>query len=128
MKLKIRIRRCTLAEYENSKSQRQYLHVGHISGCICKAIAFDKIPANHQLALLLHELGHLAIEGDHSEEEANEMVKRIFGVSLKYVPKTPWGARLQFISSEDLRKVYKILKVFVDQTSLKFYQPSPLLS
>ena len=126
--MKFKIQRCKLADRENYKSQRQYLHVGHIPGYICKASAFDRIPLNHQLALLTHEVGHLAIKRDHSEEEANEIVKRIFGVALKYVPKTPWGNRLQFIPSEDLRRVYKILKVFVDQTSLKFYQPSPLLS
>jgi len=126
--MKFKIKRCKLADYENYKSKRQLLHVGHVPGFICKALAFDKIPLNHQLALLAHEVGHLAIKGDHSEEEANEMVKRIFGVSLKYIPDTPWGARLQFIPSEDLRKVYKILRIFVDQTSLKFYQPFPLLS
>lgn len=126
--MKFKIQRCKLADRENYKFKRQLLHVGHIPGVICKALAFDRIPLNHQLALLAHEVGHLAIEGDHGEEEANEMVKKIFGISLKYVPRTPWGNRLQFIPSEDLRKVYKILKVFVDQTSLKFYQPSLLLS
>jgi len=126
--MKFKIQRCKLADHENYKSKRQYLHVGHVPRFICKALAFDRIPLNHQLALLAHEVGHLAIKREHGEEEANEMVKKIFGVSLKYIPITPWGTRLQFIPSEDLRRVYKILKVFVDQTSLKFYQPSPLLS
>jgi len=124
--MKFRIRRCTLAEYENSKSQRQYLHVSHIPGCICKAIAFDKIPVNHQLALLAHEVGHLAIKKEHGEEEANEMVKKIFGVSLKYIPKTPFGKRLQFIHHDDLRRVYKTLRIFIEESSLKFYKPLKL--
>lgn len=126
--MKFKIRRCKLADYENYKSKRQYLHVGHFPGFICKALTFDKIPLNHQLALLAHEVGHLAIERDHSEEEANEMVKEIFGVSLEYIPKTPWGNRLQFIHSEDLKRVYKSLKTFIDEPSLKYYRPSELLS
>ena len=126
--MKFKIRRCKLADYENYKSRRQYLHVGHIPGFICKALAFDKIPLNHQLALLLHELGHLVIEKEHGEEEANEAAKEISGITIKYIPITPWGNRLQFIPSEDLKRVYKTLKTFIEESSLKYFRPSELVS
>jgi len=124
--MKFKIKRCKLADRENYRSSRQYLHVGHIPKHICKALAFDTIPLNHQIALLLHELGHLLIRENHGEEEANEMAKEISGVTIKYIPDTPFGKRLQFIPSEDLRRVYKTLKIFIERNSLETYKPLEL--
>lgn len=84
--------------------QRAYAHVDHHDDVVCVAHAFDDLPLRNQVGVLLHELGHLADEGDtvlstrelekaaaiydpdriHEEAAANQLVLDLMGIEVLY--------------------------------------------
>lgn len=44
--------------------ERAYAHVDHHPDVICVAHAFDELPADNQVGILLHEVGHLLCDAD----------------------------------------------------------------
>lgn len=122
--MKLKIKPCSIVERDHKKSLRSYAHYGHRPNIICISKAIYGLPLNHSIALLLHEMGHALLNGG-SEEEANEEAHRLSGISIRYLPSTPWGNRLQYIQSSDLKKVYSRLMIYVELSSLKSFQLLP---
>ena len=118
----IQIKTCPLVEIHHKKSNRAYAHWGHKSNVICVSRAIYKLPLSHSIAILAHEVGHALVKGG-MEEKANEAAKKAFGTTIIYLPHTPWGTRLEYIPYTKLNRVYGILKSYVDQSSLKAFQP-----
>ncbi len=119
MKLKIRL--CSIVESHHKKSTRAYAHYGHKKNTICISREVYKLPLNHSIALIAHEVGHNLAEGG-SEEEANQAAKKYTEASIHYISITPWGSRLQYIRSDNLERVFKRLKIYVNQSSLKSFR------
>lgn len=94
--MRARLCRCRLADQEHSRSRRSYAHVGHRRGRICVAGAFYSLPMGHQLGLILHELGHMAFKGRHTEAQADRAAVRRFGIPIRYRSTKRWGRRLQW--------------------------------
>lgn len=95
--------------------------------CICKGAnhkASSKfsynLPPQHSFALLLHEVGHHLIYGG-TEEEANKIIKDLVGIKIKYIKKTPYGNRLQYIKSNSIERAYKFLGKFIESQSLHLF-------
>jgi hypothetical protein len=63
---------------------RAYAHVGHKPDQICVRKDFIDLPECHQVALILHEIGHLISEQGHDEPAADLSVKRRLNIEIKY--------------------------------------------
>ena len=120
--MKLKIKPCSIVERDHKKSLRSYAHFGHKKNTICISREIYKLPLNHLIALIAHEVGHALAEGG-TEEEANAAAKGYFGIPIRYIPRTPWGNRLQFIPSAFLKRVFEGLKTYVELTSLKAFRP-----
>ncbi len=97
MTVAVRVQPCPRAEREHRRSRRQYAHVFHAPPpIVCAARAFWALPARHQVGVLVHELGHLALGPGHpgGERAADAEARRRFGVRIRYRD-TRWGRRLQ---------------------------------
>lgn len=105
--IRLKIKECPLAERDHRKSKRVYAHYGHLPQTICVSREIYRIPANHTVAIIAHEIGH-ALGGD-TEKEANRIAEDLFGIKIRYINRTPWGNWLQYISHEDIKKVKKRL-------------------
>jgi hypothetical protein len=66
-----------------------------VAGVVCVALAFWQLPLAHQRGILLHELGHLALERPHTEADADREARRRFGVRIGY-RSSRWGRRLEY--------------------------------
>jgi len=70
--------------------ERAYAHVGHWpDGTVCVDLPrFAKLSVEHQVGVILHELGHLA-RPDGGEKEADLWVFEALGIPIEYRgPKT----------------------------------------
>jgi len=73
---------CPVIRQERKKSKRAFCHVGHHKEAICCAPETARLPLNHIVGLLLHELGHLATgKGDL---EADVWCAKVLGVPIQY--------------------------------------------
>lgn len=115
--MKLKIKPCSIVESHHRKSLRAYFHYGHYSNVICTSKSSYKLPLQHSLALLLHEVGHHLMSGG-TEEEANEIVRDLTRIKIKYIRETPYGNRLQYIKKKDISRVYDVLREFIERESL----------
>jgi hypothetical protein len=90
------VRQCRRADGEHRQNPRQYAHTFHRPGTICIATAFWELPKKHRRAVLLHELGHLAIGPDGSEQAANKAIQELTGQEIMYAD-SPYGEALEII-------------------------------
>lgn len=94
----VKLRQCKDADAEHLEYQRQYAHVGCQEYEICVAGAFFTLPIEHQRGLILHELGHIALQDinpDHSERDADVIAHQRYKVKVEY-RSTEHGRRLQW--------------------------------
>lgn len=77
----VRIKHCNDADKEHEKNIRQYAHVDHEPGIICVCKEFSKLPNEHQIGIIGHEIGHLL--GENDELGADEVGGQIIGEKIK---------------------------------------------
>lgn len=118
--MKLKIKPCSIVESHHRKSLRAYFHYNHYPNTICVSKTVYKLPPQHSLALLLHELGHHFNKGG-TEERANEIIKHLIGIKIKYIKETPFGNRLQYIEKKFINKAYNFLSKFIEEKSLKSF-------
>ena len=104
-----RVEHCPLADQEHRDAKRQYAHVFHRKNAICVAQAFYRLPRKTQVAILLHEAGHLLAGVNGSEAMANEKARAYSGVKLWYKDQPPYGEELEWIRPEDVSKAEEAL-------------------
>lgn len=82
---------CPQADREHAESERQHCHVGHLPGKVCYASAADDLPLGHQLGLVLHEFGHLVLQGKDmrrpwkwNEQDASDAGGQLVGLSVPF--------------------------------------------
>ena len=81
--MKLTLRLCRQAQQEHRQSCRQFAHVFHVENRICVTPEFYELPQTYRMGILLHELGHIALQShDHSEAQADEIVFIMSGVRL----------------------------------------------
>ncbi len=105
--MKLHIRKCKQADYEHGLHKRQYAHVGHIKDIICVSKEFYRLPIQHSIGIIVHEVGHLLTmkySRSNNERDANRMAKQYFGVSVKYID-TKYGNRLEYISLATAKRI-----------------------
>jgi hypothetical protein len=87
---------CKKADQEHRRNKRQYAHTFHYKNCVCLARAFANLPAKHQDAIVLHEVGHLIAGPNATEEEANKAIEDRTGITITYAD-TRYGKDLERI-------------------------------
>ena len=97
------VEHCPAADEEHRKSKRQYAHVFHRPQVICVARAFEGLPNRLQIAILLHEAGHLLAGPRGGEDAANQAAKRYSGVTISYRD-SRYGDSLEWIRPEDVSR------------------------
>lgn len=82
---------CEQADREHRESERQHCHVGHIKWRVCYASAADDLPLAHKLGLVLHEFGHLVLQGKNlerpwkfNEQDASDAGGRLVGLQVPF--------------------------------------------
>lgn len=79
---------------------RAYAHVGHLPGKLCVAAKrFERLPIEHKVGILLHEIGHVGSHG--GELAADAWVFGELGIAIRYRGKK----RLQWVSAADIRRL-----------------------
>lgn len=107
----LRLSLCPQAAAEHSASIRQYAHSFHHPGVICICQEFYELPERHQLAILLHEIGHLLCgDGRHVERDANHVVFDAFGILLSSED-TEYGNHLETLSDEGVRRAREVFGI-----------------
>lgn len=82
--MKYKIKLCPLAKKHHQESARQFAHVFHRAKTICVTPEFYDLPQTYQLGILLHEFGHIALEGQkHSEKDADNVISVMAGVLVQ---------------------------------------------
>lgn len=83
--------RCPQADREHAESERQHCHVGHLPGKVCYASAADGLPLAHKLGLVLHEFGHLVLQGKDmrrpwkwNEQDASDAGGNLVGLQVPF--------------------------------------------
>jgi predicted HD phosphohydrolase len=118
------VRHCPVADREHAAHPRIFAHVGHRPGAICIAGAFrHELPDNFVFAILLHELGHLALMPQaHSERAADREGSRIGGVT---VVRRSWGPyqRLEFVTTPELAAARRAVSRLTDYRPLRGVAP-----
>jgi len=99
-KAKLIIKLCPRADKEHSYSRRQYAHVGHKRGVICVANDFFDLPPAIQMGLIAHEVGHIMVGYQGTEEDADKAANELFGIKIRYSD-FPYGKDLQYLSEHD---------------------------
>lgn len=103
------VRYCKDADKEHKKSIRQYAHTNHYKNQACVSKAFKILPLEIQMALIAHEVGHLMLLSkgnyEHSEEDANNVANKFFGIRMNYRDFAAYGENLEVLSKKDTEKV-----------------------
>jgi hypothetical protein len=108
--MKYRVKHCPLADDEHKKSRRQYAHTFHRKNTICTADAFEDLPEENQLGILLHELGHLEAGAQRrGEAAANDAILQNTGIRVEYKD-SPHGRRLERIADKDKGKASEVIE------------------
>jgi hypothetical protein len=97
----VKLRHCREADTEHERSFRQYAHTFHYPNTVCFAEAFCSLSERWQLAILLHELGHLLAGYKGSEAAANAAIEKATGVHIHYKD-GHFGKRLEWITAADV--------------------------
>lgn len=96
----IKLRHCREVDEDHKRSCRQYAHTYHYKDTICVAKAFDKLPIQHKLGLIVHEVGHILVgKANHKESQADREANKYFGVRILYKD-SKYGKRLQYLDKE----------------------------
>jgi hypothetical protein len=108
--MKIKVRMCERAELEHEENSRQFAHVFHHPNEICVAHQFYDLPQIYRAGILLHELGHLAWDGQkHNEGDADRMAFYLSGV--KVLRRAYRGhRRLEVIQTADMGAAVRYLR------------------
>lgn len=111
----IHVRTCREADQEHARSARRYAHVGHYRGTVCLArAAVFELPANYLAAILLHELGHLALlPAEHSERDADRAGSHLAGVRIVRRSYGP-ARRLEYVTTRELPKAWRAIYRLTD--------------
>ena len=110
----ISIKRCSNANTDHKISRRQYAHTYHLVNVICIADEFVTLPFETQMGILAHEVGHLLIgKNNHEEKEADKVANKFFKINIQYKDSL-YGNDLQFLSVNDMLKVYDWIEDNVD--------------
>jgi hypothetical protein len=102
----IYVRHCKLADADHQEKKRWYAHTFHRQNVICTARAFNVLPPEWRLAILLHEIGHLLAGPTASEAAANEAVEKDSGIKIVYRD-GPYGENLERINVNQVEKARK---------------------
>lgn len=97
-----------MATEEHRDSKRQYAHVFHRSNVICVSKGFFSLPETHQLALLLHEAGHVLAGQRGSEADANRAAYEASGVRI-YYKDSKYGPELEWIEPAEKGRAREFL-------------------
>ena len=110
MQTRIKVEHCKDADREHLESKRQYAHSLHRHGVICVARSFFALPETNRLGLLLHEVGHVLLGNRpaHTEDQANEEVRKASGVTVYYKDGSA-GPEVEWIRPQDKRKAREFL-------------------
>lgn len=106
--MKIKIRKCKIAEEDHKECKRQYAHVYHYQGSgvrgeiICVVKDFDKLPIEHKMGILAHEIGHLIAGYEADEITADIVARNTLGVRIRY-KNSEHGRNLQFLNKTDIK-------------------------
>jgi hypothetical protein len=103
-----KIRVCKIANEDHAESVRVYAHTFHRKNVICVADAFWDLPEIYQVAILLHEVGHLLAGQRASEDAANKAVKKASGVTIWHKD-TRYGEELEWISPSNKKRAKEFL-------------------
>lgn len=119
------VRECSQADAEHAAHPRVFAHVGHKAGVICIARAFRSyLPDNYVYAILLHELGHLALLTDtgHNERDADRHGGELAGVTIR---RRSWGGlrNLEYVSTADLVAARRVVHQLTDYRPLRGTEP-----
>jgi hypothetical protein len=113
---KIKLHLCDLAEEHHHCDARSFAHVFHRKNQICINTAFYRLPDTYQAGILLHELGHMALEeeGRHTEADADRMGYYLSGVPVRrrYFAGMK---RLECVHSADLRQAKEFLLANIER-------------
>lgn len=90
------VKLCELAQREHGESKRQYAHVFHRDNVICVCFDFLTVPKHYRQGIIWHEIGHLLVGPEGSEQDANEAVYQEFGIRIKY-RNSKYGKNLEFV-------------------------------
>lgn len=104
----VSVRHCKEADAEHRKSFRQYAHTFHYSNTICLCSAFESLSEQWQLAIFLHEIGHLLAGYEASEADANRAIELVTNIKIHYKD-GHFGKKLEWISREDVSRAKKAL-------------------
>jgi hypothetical protein len=92
--LPIKWRLCRDAEQEHRKDERQYAHTFHYANTICVCRAFWDLPKSYRDGVLLHEIGHLLVGPEGTEQEATRAAEDVFKARIDYVD-SPYGRSVE---------------------------------
>jgi hypothetical protein len=108
----IKVQHCTEVDQDHERNKRYYAHVYHRrADLICVGKAFYALPQTHQLAILLHEVGHLLARQDGGERDANLAIREASGIKIRYVPEARYGKRLEWIPPTRKKKAQQFLGI-----------------
>lgn len=82
--MKYKVKLCPLAKKHHKESARSFAHTFHRAKTICVTPEFYDLPQTYKLGILLHEFGHIALEGqEHTEKEADDIISIMSGVDVQ---------------------------------------------
>ncbi len=108
----IKLKHCKQADIDHIIDNRVYCHTNHYPEVICYAKAFKHLPQNNKLAILLHEVGHIYTNYS-TEAEANDWVKKMFGIRIYYVD-TKYCRKLETIEQIYINYAKDILHSYIN--------------
>lgn len=111
--MKFKLKHCKRADVEHEKNKRQYCHTYHYSWTICYSEAIQLLPDNYYFAIILHEIGHLLIDKQHTEKQADRIIFDKFGIEIKRKSTKQYGKNLEWIKTEDIPKALKVLGIYL---------------
>lgn len=79
---------CKLIERERKTNKLRFAHVAHKPSLLCCSSDVWKQPTARRRGLIAHEIGHMLLmkkgNYDHAEHEADQEVKKVLGLTVKY--------------------------------------------
>jgi hypothetical protein len=102
--MKYDIKACALANAEHKHCKRSYAHVFHKPGVICVAGHLFAASENVWLGVILHEVGHIILEGqEHTEQDADKAVEVDSRVKI-HRRDTEEGKNIEWVADTNIRR------------------------